>query len=188
MCLTFNLPFKTIRRFVFLSIEEIIIYEKGCVYIKRDMFSELDMNYFNILDLPNEILLIIFNKLNTIDVFCSVKDVNRRFYELSLNCCHVQDMQMTIMMDIDTCYKQISPIDNKLRRICRNILPKIHDKVHKLTVDQSSMIPVLHAANYPQLYSLTILDIQEEFLRDYLSSIVFLFLLLIIKKIINLIR
>jgi len=173
MCLTFNLPFKTIRRFVFLSIKAIIIYEKD---IKRDMFSELDkMNYFNILDLPNEILLIIFNKLNPIDVFCSVKDVNRRFNELSLNCCHVQDMQMTTMMDIDTCYKQISPIDNKLRRICRNILPKIHDKVQKLTVDQSSMIPVLHAANYPQLYSLTIIDIQEEFLRDYLSSIVFLF-------------
>jgi len=47
------------------------------------MFSELDknniiMNYFNILDLPNKILLIIFNKLNTIDVFRSVKDVTQQ--------------------------------------------------------------------------------------------------------------
>ncbi|CAF1074143.1 unnamed protein product [Adineta steineri] len=82
---------------------------------------------------------------------------------------------MTTTMDIDTCYKQIPPIDITLTRICRNILPKIHDKVQKLTVDQSSMIPVLHAANYPQLYSLTIVDIQEEFLRDCLLSIVFLF-------------
>ncbi|CAF0827637.1 unnamed protein product [Adineta steineri] len=77
---------------------------------------------------------------------------------------------MTTTMDIDTCYKQIPSIDITLTRICRNILPKIHDKVQKLTVDQSSMIPVLHAANYPQLYSLTIVDIQEEFLRDCLSN------------------
>ncbi|CAF4147158.1 unnamed protein product [Adineta steineri] len=77
---------------------------------------------------------------------------------------------MTTTMDIDTCYKQIPPIDITLTRICRNILPKIHDKVQKLTVDQSSMIPVLHAANYPQLYSLTIVDIQEEFLRDCLLN------------------
>jgi hypothetical protein len=144
------------------------------------MFSTLDknniiMNHFNILDLPNEILLIIFNKLNTIDVFGSVSDVNRRFYELSLDCCHVRDMQMTTMMGIDTCYKQIAPIDTKLTRICRYILSKIHDKVQKLTVDQNSMFPVLHAANYPQLYSLTIVDIQEEFLRDCLASIVFCF-------------
>jgi len=142
------------------------------------MFSEFDqnniiMNYFNILDLPNEILLIIFNKLDVVDVFYSVKNVNRRFYKLSFDCYHVQDMKMTTTMGIDTCYKQIPPIDTKLTGIYRNILPKIHDKVQKLTVDQTSMVPVLHAANYPQLYSLTIIDIQEEFLYNYLSSIVF---------------
>ena len=145
------------------------------------MFNELDMNNFimnrfSILDLPNEILLMIFNKLNTIDVFYSIADVNRRFYQLSLDCSHVRDLQMTIMMDVDTCYKQISPIDTKLlSRLCISILPEIHHQVQKLTVDQNSMIPVLHAAIYSQLYSLTILDIQEEFLRDYLTSMGFLF-------------
>ncbi|CAF1649810.1 unnamed protein product [Adineta ricciae] len=143
------------------------------------------MNDFNILDLPDEILLMIFNKLNTIDVFRLVQYVNRRFYELSLDGCQVQDMQMTTVMGVDTHYKQISPIDTNLPRICRNILPKIHDKVQKLTVDQSSMIPVLHAADYPQLYSLTIIDIEEEFLHDCLSNNIVLRDLLI-KQITNL--
>jgi hypothetical protein len=36
-------------------------------------------NQLNILDLPNEILLNIFNKLNTVDVLYSLVDVNKRF-------------------------------------------------------------------------------------------------------------
>ena len=134
------------------------------------------MNRLSILDLPNEILLMIFNKLNTIDVFGSITDVNRRFSQLSLDCSHVRDLQMSIMMNVDTCYKQITLIDTKLfSRLCTSILPEIHHQVQKLTIDQNSMISVLHAANYPQLYALTILDIQEEFLRDHLTSMPFLF-------------
>lgn len=131
------------------------------------------MSRFSILDLPNEILLIIFNKLNTIDVFYSITDVNQRFYRLILNSLYVRDLQMTTTMNVDTCYKQTSPIDTiLLSRICQNILPEIHHQVCKLTVDQSSMEPILHAAKYPQLYSLSIIDIQEELLHDYLTSIV----------------
>lgn len=156
------------------------------------MLNELDiknliMNCINILDLPNEILLIIFKKLNTIDVFYSITNVNRRFYELSLDCYHVQDLQMTTMMNVDTCYKQISSIDSKLlSSICKNILPKIHHQVQKLTVDQNSMKPILHASNYPQLNSLTIVDIQEEILCDYLTSIIFDFYYLTLERLLTL--
>jgi len=138
------------------------------------------MTRYSILDLPNEILLIIFNKLNTIDIFYSIIDVNERFYRLILNSPNVQDLQMTTTMNVDTCYEQTSPIDTKLlSRICKNILPEIHHQVYKLTIDQSSMKAILHAANYPQLYSLSIIDIQEELLHDYLTSIVLFFIDLI---------
>ena len=36
----------------------------------------------NILDLPDEMLLVIFNKLNMIDVLSSLVDVNERFNRL----------------------------------------------------------------------------------------------------------
>ena len=182
ICLTSHLLSNTIDRFVFLSVEAIIKCENECVCIyKLDMFNELDMNNLimnrvSILDLPSEVLLIILKKLSTMDVFYSIIDVNRTFYKLSLDRSHVRDLEITVMRNVDTCYKQISPIDTTLlSRLCISILPKIHHQVQKLTVDQSSMIPVLHAANYPQLYSLTIIDIQEEFLRDCLTSMLFLF-------------
>ncbi|CAF5114396.1 unnamed protein product, partial [Rotaria magnacalcarata] len=38
-----------------------------------------DINHPNIIDLPNEILLIIFNKLNTVDLLYSLVDINGRF-------------------------------------------------------------------------------------------------------------
>ncbi|CAF3806107.1 unnamed protein product [Rotaria sordida] len=39
---------------------------------------------------------------------------------------------------------------------CSNILPRIHDQVYKLTVEQNSMEQILLVANYPQLYSLSL--------------------------------
>jgi len=46
--------------------------------------NELDMNIstnnnLNILDLPNEILLMIFKKLNMVDVLYSLVDITQRF-------------------------------------------------------------------------------------------------------------
>ena len=42
-------------------------------------------NEINILDLPDEILLSILNKLNNIDILYSLVDVNQRFDRLALN-------------------------------------------------------------------------------------------------------
>jgi hypothetical protein len=48
-----------------------------------------------------------------------------------------------------------SSVDTQfLSRICEKILPRIHHQIQKLTVEQDSMQQILHAANYPQLYSL----------------------------------
>jgi hypothetical protein len=127
-------------------------------------------NSFNILDLPNEILLKIFNKLNMVDVFYSITDVNQRFNRLALDSHYVRDLKMSTMMNTDTLYNETSSIDTTvLSRICSNILPEIHHQVRKLTVDQNSMKAILHAANYPQLYSLSIINFQEEILYEYLK-------------------
>jgi hypothetical protein len=135
-------------------------------------------NPINILDLPNEILFKIFNKLNMVDVFYSITDVNQRFNRLALDSLYVRDLEMTTMMNIDTFFNQTSSIDTEvLSRICENILPQIHHQVHKLTVDQNSMKPVLHAEHYSQLYLLSIINFQEKILCEYLKSIVSHFIL-----------
>jgi hypothetical protein len=58
---------------------------------KFDMNNSND-EYHNILDLPDEILLIIFKKLNTIDVFYSFGDVNRRFNRLALDFLYIRHL------------------------------------------------------------------------------------------------
>jgi hypothetical protein len=127
-------------------------------------------NHFNILDLPDETLFIIFKKLNMVDVFYSFLDVNRRFHRLTFDSLYVRDLDMTTITNINSLYDQISSIDTEvLSRICEKILPRIHHQVHKLTVEQYSMKQIL-VANYPQLYSLSLINIDAEILHQYLTG------------------
>ncbi|CAF3336829.1 unnamed protein product [Rotaria socialis] len=133
--------------------------------------NTLNNNDFNILDLPDEILLAILNKLNTTDVFHSLVDVNQQFDRLTLDYLHVRNIDMTDTMTINSLYDQTSSIDTKiLSKICEKVLPRIHHQVYKLTIEQYSMQHIILAANYPQLYSLSLTNFQEEILYQSLTD------------------
>jgi hypothetical protein len=103
-----------------------------------DMNSS-DINNLNILDLPNEILFIIFNKLNTVDALYSLVDVNERFDELVLDSLHIRNLD-TVNMIIKSNFDHTISIDNRvLSRICEKILPRIHHQLNELTVEQHSI-------------------------------------------------
>jgi hypothetical protein len=138
--------------------------------------SNFNNNYINILDLPDEIFLIILKNLNMVDVFYSLVDVNQRFDRLALDPLRIRDLDMTNIMTINSLYNQTSSIDTPvLSSFCQKILPRIHQQVHKLTVDQYSMKKILVAANYPQLYSLSLINLQEEIFYQYLTGMIFNF-------------
>jgi hypothetical protein len=125
------------------------------------------MNNFNILDLPDEVLFIILKKIKTIEVLSSLVDVNQRY---------TRDLDMTCMTTINSLYDQTLPTNTQvLSKICKHILPRIHHQLHKLTVEEYSMKEILLAANYPQLYSLSLFNFQEVTLRQYLIGKVFNF-------------
>jgi hypothetical protein len=131
-------------------------------------------NHLILLDLPDEILFIILKKLKTVDAFYSLVDVNRRFNRLALDSQYVRDLDLTTMKNIDSMDDKTSPIDIQfLSRICEKILPRIHHHVQKLIVEQDLMKQVLLAGNYPRLYSLSLVNVQEEILYQYLTGIVF---------------
>ncbi|CAF4125443.1 unnamed protein product [Rotaria magnacalcarata] len=88
----------------------------------------LNNNDINILDLPDEILSIIFNKLKTIDIFYS------------------------------------------LLGVCSKILPRINDKITKLTLDPFSTEHILSAVKYPQLHSLSLDNYQSHILLRHLKD------------------
>jgi hypothetical protein len=138
--------------------------------------NNLNNDHLNILDLPDEILIIIFKKLNTIHVLHSFVDVNQRFDRLALDSFYVRDLNMTNIMTINSVYDQTSSIDTQvLSKICEKILPHIHHQVQKLVVEECSMKPILLAANYPQLYSLSLIRFQGEMLYQYLTGMIFIF-------------
>jgi hypothetical protein len=71
-------------------------------------------------------------------------------------------------------YDRIYSIDDQvLSKICKNILPRIHHQVNELIVEQNSMKRVLHTINYPQLYSLSLIDFKAEVLLKNLKGKLF---------------
>ncbi|CAM4895107.1 unnamed protein product [Rotaria socialis] len=128
------------------------------------------MNRLNILDLPNEILFIIFNKLNMVDVLYSFVDINQRFDQLVFDPFYIRNLNMTFMT-MKSFYDRMYSINNHVfDKICKNVLPKIYHQINELIVEQNSMERVLHNINYPQLYSLTLLGFSENVLFNHLTS------------------
>jgi hypothetical protein len=71
-------------------------------------------------------------------------------------------------------YDQTFSIDDKiLSRICDKILCRIYDQINTLTVEQYSIKRVLRAANYPQLYSLSLINFEGKILNQYLTGKIF---------------
>ncbi len=135
------------------------------------MYYEIDMNnsnstHPNILDLRDEILIIIFNKLNMVDVLHSLVDVNQRFDRLALHPVYVRDLNMT-NTTFKSAINHTFSIDNQvLSRIYEAVLPRIYHQVSKLTVELHSMERILRPIHYPQLYSLTLINFQEDILYN----------------------
>lgn len=136
--------------------------------------NHLSKNEINILDLPDEILLKILEKLLMIDVFQSFLNVNERFDRLLLDSVYVRHFDMSTITAIHLSYEDHSPFNGEiLSRICKEVLPQIHHHIRELTVDQNTMKSVLHATTYPKLNSLSIIHIQDKILYRYLTSKVF---------------
>ncbi|CAF1384979.1 unnamed protein product [Rotaria sordida] len=100
------------------------------------------MNQFDtdLLDLPNEILLIILKKLDNIDVLYSLFGINNHQIEILL-----QDDIFTNTLNLVT---TSSITDLKFERFCNYILPRSHHCIKKLILETSSMERILLAVSY----------------------------------------
>ena len=110
-------------------------------------------------DLPDEILLLILRKLDSVKVLYSFTGVNKRFNKL------VQDSIFTTRLTMTTCFSADGPLPQSsytmLDRFCSQILPTIHDKIKWLNVEPSSMERILLCTNYPNLYGLGLYNIKK---------------------------
>ncbi|CAF1150043.1 unnamed protein product [Rotaria sordida] len=119
------------------------------------------MNYstVNILDLSDEMVLTILNKLNNIDVLYSFIGVNRKLDRLA------RDITFTQSIDLATISSNEhddSRNESRLDRFCFDIIPRIQDNIECLTLDPLSTDRVLSIGSYSKLHKLTLVNFQLE--------------------------
>jgi hypothetical protein len=118
------------------------------------------MNYssVNLLDLPDEILIIILKNLNYIDdVLYSLIAVDQKFDRLTRDIILTQSLDLTSKNSSND--NDHSKMNSILDQICLQILPEIQHNIQCLTLDSWSMNRVLRIGQYPQLHKLTLVDL-----------------------------
>ncbi|UJR23220.1 hypothetical protein I4U23_026239 [Adineta vaga] len=124
----------------------------------------MKQSYIGLNELPDEILMIIFEKLSTFDVLYSLQNVNQRLNTIIYDSTFTNHLSFikwlpNKFIDLLSCH-------TILDRICQKILPKICDKVKRLDLHSSSMKHVLRAAHYPNIHCLSIYNINEDCIRS----------------------
>jgi hypothetical protein len=128
---------------------------------KRNIDVKLNMKevFVQLNDLPDEILLLIFKKLDNFAVLYSFIGVNKRFNKL------VRDSIFTNHLTMTRCSfgEPLPPSHNPVPdRFCSQILPSIDHQIKWLDVEPSSMKRILLCTNYPNLYGLGLYFIDKE--------------------------
>ncbi|CAF4176758.1 unnamed protein product [Rotaria sp. Silwood2] len=101
-----------------------------------------------------------------IDVLYSLVDVNERFNRLILDPLYIHNLDLTVKSS----FIHNSSTNNQiLDRICEKILPQIHDQVNELACEPHSIERIL-IIDYPELYSLSLINFQKEIFSQYLTG------------------
>jgi hypothetical protein len=113
----------------------------------------------NILSLSDEILLVIYNKLDNMDVLYSLIGVNRKLDRLARDITFTQSVDLlTILSNESNDSKNKSILD----RFFFDILPQIQHNIESLTLDSLLIDRVFRIGNYSKLHKLTFLNLQFE--------------------------
>jgi len=122
----------------------------------------------NLLDLPNEILLIILKKLDNMDVLYSLFDLNNeRLDKIIQENTFTNNLNFVLITLTDDV---LSISDSIIDRFCKNILPKIHYNVKSLILNSLSMERILFSGDYPNLNKLKIFNFNDKTALRYFTG------------------
>jgi hypothetical protein len=120
-----------------------------------------------ILDLSDEMLLIILNKLDYIDVLYSLRGVNKKFDKLIQDPSFSQSLNFSIASSNE---KNNSILD----RFHLNILSEIQHNIECVTLEPSLIERFLYIVDYPKLHKITLVNLQLEIASRILTSMLLL--------------
>jgi hypothetical protein len=127
-------------------------------------------------DLPDEILMIIFQKLSNIDILYSFQGVDQRLNKIIHDPIFTNRLSFVKWLSQD--FIDLLCCDMILNRFCLQILPEIHDKIQWLDLESTSMKTILHAADYSNLHCLGLYNVDEESIGSLFTGKNFLIQLL----------
>ncbi|CAF3777608.1 unnamed protein product [Rotaria sp. Silwood1] len=110
-------------------------------------------------NLPDEILMIILKKLANIEVLYSLANVNKRLNRIAQDSVFTNELALFLSTCNGFVYALPDPI---LDGFCSHILPEIHQKIQWLQLESLSMDRSLRATKYPNLYGISLYNIQAE--------------------------
>lgn len=123
-------------------------------------------------DLPDEILLNIFKKVDNVSLLYSLYGVDKRLNQI------LNDPIFTSHLDLLTRWSDddINVLPNSiLERFLLQILPEIHDKVKWLNLESSSMGGFLLKNDYPNLNGLGFYNLERVKAENLFSGKIFYF-------------
>ena len=135
----------------------------------------MDSLTVSILDLPDEILLIIFKKLDNIDLLYSLIDINQKLDKILCDINFTKDVDLTIISSNDTNDLKLNVM---MDRFCTFILFRIHNNVEALSVEASLLKNIFRTINYPNLHKLTILNLNMDMASAIFNSILIYYYIL----------
>ena len=103
-------------------------------------------------DLADELLLIIFKKIDNVDVLYSLYGINKRLNKIIRDSIFTSNLSFVEWSSNNFLNK--FPPNIVLNRFCWQILPDISMNIEWFHLEESSAKNILHAANYPNLYGL----------------------------------
>jgi hypothetical protein len=114
----------------------------------------------NLLDLPDEVLLIILRKLSNIDVLYSLLDINNGRLDMLVR-------EKTFSNTLNFVF-----IDNNslLDRFSTDILPRIHHNVRYFILEPVFMERILLATVYPNLTELKLFNFDQQIVLKYFTG------------------
>jgi len=117
--------------------------------------------------LPDEILLIIMEKLKPIDLLYSLVGVNKRLNKVLRNV--ISNSTISLVKTSST--GRICPMKTlEIDRFCSYILPHMHYHIKMMVLECLSMERILLSGDYPNLCILGLVNLDYNIFANYLSG------------------
>jgi hypothetical protein len=120
-----------------------------------------------LIGLPDELLVTIFNKLNNVQLLYTLMGINTELDRILSD--SIFTRYLVLLRNLSN--NRVHPLfDTVLDRFCLQILPQIHYKINFLTLEISSVERILLAADYPNLYGLGLYNVDEESAKRFFTG------------------